>query len=181
MWPTAAERTILENDLAARAELERIFDRLLADNGPALTRLAASYTNTTADRDDLVQEIALSIWRGLPQFRGECSERTFIFRIAHNRAVTHLTRRRPPATTDVVDVPDSALNPEAGLAREQQGERLHHAVHALPLLYRQVVTLMLEGLDYGEIAQVLGLSESNVGARLTRARQMLREAMEGTR
>ena len=40
---------------------------------------------------------------------------------------------------------------------------------------------MLEGLDYGEIAQVLGLSESNVGARLTRARQMLREAMEGRR
>ena len=103
MWPTAAERTILEHDLAARADLERIFDRLLAENGPALSRLAASYTNTAADRDDLVQEIALSIWRGLPQFRGECSERTFIFRIAHNRAVTHLTRR-PPATSEVVDV-----------------------------------------------------------------------------
>jgi RNA polymerase sigma factor (sigma-70 family) len=180
MWPTAAERTVLENDLAARAELERIFDRLLAENGPALSRLAASYTNTAADRDDLVQEIALSIWRGLPQFRGECSERTFIFRIAHNRAVTHLTRR-PPATTEVIDVADSAPNQEAGLAREQQGERLRLAVHALPLLYRQVVTLMLEGLDYGEIAQVLGLSESNVGARLTRARQMLRDAMEGRR
>ncbi|MEI9976015.1 MAG: sigma-70 family RNA polymerase sigma factor [Ignavibacteriota bacterium] len=128
--------------------------------------------------DDLLQEIALSIWRGLPQFRGECSERTFLFRIAHNRAVTHLTRRRPQATAEVVDVADTAPNPEAGLAREQQGERLRSAVQALPLLYRQVVTLMLEGLDYGEIAQVLGLSESNVGARLSRARQMLREAME---
>ena len=65
--------------------------------------------------------------------------------------------------------------------REQQGERLRRAVHALPLLYRQVVTLMLEGMDYSEIAQVLGLSESNVGARLSRARQMLRESMEATR
>jgi RNA polymerase sigma-70 factor (ECF subfamily) len=180
MWSTAAERTLQESDLAAaeRVELERTFDRLLAENGPALTRLAASYTNTPADRDDLVQEIALSIWRGLPQFRGECSERTFIFRIAHNRAVTHVTRRRPQTAAEEIDIPDSAPNPEAGFAREQQSERLRRAVHALPLLYRQVVTLMLEGLDYGEIAQVLGLSEGNVGARLSRARQMLRESME---
>jgi RNA polymerase sigma-70 factor (ECF subfamily) len=180
MWSTAAERTVQETDLAAvtRAELERLFDRLLAENGPALARLAASYTNTAADRDDLVQEIALCIWRGLPHFRGECSERTFLFRIAHNRAVTHLMRRRPQASVEGIDVPDSALNPEAGLAREQQGERLRNAVHALALPYRQVVTLMLEGMDYGEIAAVLGLSESNVGARLSRARQMLRESME---
>jgi RNA polymerase sigma-70 factor (ECF subfamily) len=180
MWSTAAEQTLQERDLAAaeRAELERIFDRLLAENGAALARLAASYTNTAADRDDLVQEIALCIWRALPHFRGECSERTFLFRIAHNRAVTHVTRRRPPATVEAVDVPDSALNPEADLAREQQGERLRNAVRALPLLYRQVVTLTLEGMEYREMAEVLGISESNVGARLTRARQMLRESME---
>ena len=181
MWSTAADRPLLESDLAARAELERQFDKLLAENGPAISRLAASYTNTPADRDDLVQEIALAIWRGLAQFRGECSERTFLFRIAHNRAVTYLVRRRPQPSAEMVDVPDSAPTPEAGLAREQQGERLRRAVHALPLLYRQVVTLMLEGMDYGEIAQVLGISESNVGARLSRARQMLREALETKR
>jgi RNA polymerase sigma factor (sigma-70 family) len=181
MWSTAADRPLLESDLAARAELERQFDRLLAENGAAISRLAASYTNTPADRDDLVQDIALAIWRGLPQFRGECSERTFLFRIAHNRAVTHLVRRRPQENAEMVDVPDSAPTPEAGLAREQQGERLRRAVYALPLLYRQVVTLMLEGMDYGEIAQVLGISESNVGARLSRARQMLREALETKR
>jgi RNA polymerase sigma-70 factor (ECF subfamily) len=183
MWSTAAERVLKESDLAAaeRAELERRFDRLLADNGPALTRLAASYTSTAADRDDLLQEIALCIWRGLPQFRGECSERTFLFRIAHNRAVTHITRRRTEASAEDFDIPDTRPNPEAGLAREQQGERLRSAVHALPLLYRQVVTLMLEGMDYAEIAQVLGISESNVGARLSRARQMLRESLEAKR
>lgn len=180
MWSTAGERAFEVSDLASaeRAELERKFDRLLAENGPALTRLAASYTFTPADRDDLVQEIALCIWRGLPQFRGECSERTFLFRIAHNRAITHVTRRRPQASAEDFDIPDTRPNPEAGLAREQQGESLRRAVHALPLLYKQVVTLMLEGMDYGEIAQVLGISESNVGARLSRARQMLRESME---
>ena len=81
----------------------------------------------------------------------------------------------------MVEVADRAPNPEAGLDRDQQGERLRRAVQRLPLTYRQVVILMLEGMDYGEIAQVLGISESNVGARLTRARQMLREFMEVSR
>ena len=55
MWSTAAERTLQESELvaAARTDLERLFDCLLAENGAALTRLAASYTNTAADRADL--------------------------------------------------------------------------------------------------------------------------------
>ncbi len=73
---------------------------------------------------------------------------------------------------------DTAPGPEAGLVREQQRARRRRAVHSLPLLYRQAVTLMLEDMEYDEIAQVLGISESNVGARLSRARQMLRELME---
>ena len=182
MWCTAAERAVQESGLAitAREELERLFDRLLAENGGALSRLASSYTDSASDRDDLVQEIALAIWRALPHFRGECSERTFTFRIAHNRAVTYLTQQRTRIVqaVEVVNVADTAPNPEAGLVREQQGARLRRAVHSLPLLYRQVVTLMLEDMDYDEIAQVLGISESNVGARLSRARQMLRELME---
>ena len=90
-------------------------------------------------------------------------------------------RRRPQTTADAIEVPDSAPNPEVGLVRDQQRARLRRAVHSLPPLYRQVVTLMLEGLDYSEIAQVLGISESNVGARLSRARQVLRELMEAAK
>jgi RNA polymerase sigma factor (sigma-70 family) len=161
-----------------RTTLERHFDRLIAANGPALTRLAASYTNTSSDRDDLLQEIAMALWQALPRFRGECTERTFLFRIAHNRAIAHLARSRSqPIVGDEVDVHDPAPDPETGLAREQSVERLRRTIHGL-LVYRQVITLSLEGLGYGEIAEVLGISESNVGARLTRARQILREALE---
>src|SRR5260370_26153820 len=77
-----------------RITLEHHFDRLVAANGPALTRLATSYTNTLSDRDDLLQEIAMALWQALPRFRAECSERTFLFRIAHNRAIAHLARSR---------------------------------------------------------------------------------------
>jgi RNA polymerase sigma-70 factor (ECF subfamily) len=161
------------------SQIERQFDRLLAAHGAALTRLAGSYTNTAADRDDLTQEIAIAIWRALPRFRGECSERTFVFRIAHNRAISWLVRnRRQPPTGEDLEVRDSRPDAESELAREQRAERLRRAVRRLPVLYRQAVTLSLEGLDYGEIAEVLGISENNVGARLSRARQMLRELLE---
>jgi len=162
-----------------RATLERDFDRVVAANEPALTRLAANYTNTPSDRDDLLQEIAMALWQALPRFRGECSERTFLFRIAHNRAIAHLARSRSrPVADEEVEVHDPAPDPEAGLAREQGVQRLRRAIHQLPLVYGQVITLSLEGLGYGEIGEILGISESNVSVRLTRARQILRESLE---
>ena len=163
-----------------RAALERHFDGVLAAHGPALSRLAGSYTNTPSDRDDLLQEIAIAIWQALPRFRGDCSERTFLFRIAHNRGIAYLARSRSqmPGLAEEIEVYDPAPDPESGLAQEQRAARLRRAVHRLPVAYRQVVTLTLEGLGYGEIAEVLGISESNVGVRLSRARQILRESLE---
>jgi RNA polymerase sigma-70 factor (ECF subfamily) len=162
----------------SRAELERWFDELLATYGSALGRLAGSYTRTAAEREDLVQEIALAIWGALPGFRGECSERTFLFRIAHNRALAHVARRLPVAESDTLpDVEDATPSPEKLLSSEQQGQLLMAAIQRLPVAYAQVVTLMLEGMTYQEIADVLGISETNVGARLTRGREMLRRLL----
>jgi RNA polymerase sigma factor (sigma-70 family) len=164
-----------------RTELERRFDRLLAENKFAIARLAGSYTGSSSDREDLTQDIAMAIWQALPGFRGECSERTFVFRIANNRAITYLSRNRSRATVldDEFEPPDTGPNPETALVREERGDRLARAVRALPIPYRQVVMLTLEEMEYNEIALVLGISESNVGVRLNRARQMLRRVMEG--
>jgi RNA polymerase sigma-70 factor (ECF subfamily) len=161
------------------AELEQWFHTLMAVHGPALGRLAWSYTRAPDEREDLVQEIALAIWSALPRFRGECSERTFVFRVAHNRAISHLARRRLPTikTDDVLEIEDSTPDPERALSSEQQGRRLVEAVRRLPVGYAQVVTLTLEGMSYADIADVLGISETNVGARLTRAREMLRKLL----
>jgi RNA polymerase sigma-70 factor (ECF subfamily) len=168
---------------ASRTELERRLAGLLAANRPALARLAASYTRSASDRDDLLQDIAMALWQALPRFRGDCSERTFLFRIAHNRCLAHLSRRSSLVALDdaQVEVADPTPSAEHLLSQEQQGERLFGAVRQLPLIYRQVITLTLEGLSYREIAQVLGIGESNVGVRLNRARQLLRTILEGDR
>jgi RNA polymerase sigma-70 factor, ECF subfamily len=160
--------------------VEERFRQLLAANGPALLRLAASFTNTVSDRDDLFQDIALAIWKALPRFRGESSDRTFIFRIAYNRAMSHLAKRRTFALVveEGVDVEDPRPDPEAVLVRDQRHARLLAAIRELPVEYRQVMTLALEGMSYAEIALVVGIRETNVGVRLNRGRQMLRRLME---
>lgn len=159
--------------------LEELFDELITENGPALIRMAGAFTNTTADRDDLFQDIVLAVWRALPNFRGESSARTYLFRIAHNRAMAYLVSRRMmhTATDEAWSLPDPRPDPERQLGAEEQRQTLLEAVRRLPLPYRDVITLVLEGLSYREIADVLGVSEANVGARLNRGRAALRAAL----
>lgn len=158
---------------------ERRFLALLNANLPALGRLAGSYTRSSGEREDLLQDIALALWQALPRFRGESSERTFLFRIAHNHCIDHITRRRPMASLEEleIDPPDNARSIEATLNEQQDSLRLIEAVRQLPLIQRQVVVLALEDMDYAEIAAVLGISENNVGVRLNRARASLRKLM----
>ena len=157
------------------------FENVLKDHGPALSRIVASYAGPTADREDLLQDVALALWRALPRFRGECTVRTFAFRIAHNRGLDHTYRRRvregargpmPP------QVHSSQPKPDAVLAGRQASERLLWALRKLPLGQRQVLTLVLEGLGHNEIAEVLGITENNVSVRLHRGRAALAGFLE---
>jgi RNA polymerase sigma-70 factor (ECF subfamily) len=145
-----------------------------------LSRLAGSFTRSSGDRDDLLQEIAIALWRALPSFRGDCSERTFVFRIAHNRCITHLSKRRITVSFEEseIDVEDPSATAETAFAEEQKRQRLLAAIRELPAIHREVLVLALEGMEYREIADVVGISESNVGVRLNRARERLKRQLE---
>ena len=97
-----------------RQTRQRTFERVLADYGPALARLAGAYESRQALREELQQEIALALWQALPSFRGESSEKTFVFRVATNRAMTHLAQRAPAATglEAAVDLPHGGDGPD---------------------------------------------------------------------
>lgn len=156
------------------------FTRILSTWGTALERLAAVYAREPADREDLVQEICFAIWRAWPSFRGDCSERTFVYRIAHNRGLSHRARhhRRLMEPLEEHDtVSDPAADPERDLDRVLSRERLLEAVQRLPDPLRQVTALSLAGLSPGEIADVVGITENNAAVRLSRARRALRELL----
>jgi RNA polymerase sigma-70 factor (ECF subfamily) len=159
------------------------FDRILREHGPALSRLACGYERVASARDELLQEIALAIWVALPRFREECSERTFVYRIAHNCGLTHACRRRPSheslsELSPLHEPVDPRPHPEEAVAASSRSKRLRAAVRCLPLAYRQVLMLVLEDLSYSEIAEIVGATENNVAVRLNRARKALKEALQ---
>src|SRR5271155_5838571 len=172
------------NDKISESTDERL-DRVLREYGPALSRLAFGYEKLPAAREELTQEIALAIWQALPHFRGECSERTFVYRIAHNRGLSHVWKRRPShqplEEIEESDQPiDPRPHPEEQAARTDQRMRLMSAIQLLPVAHRQMIVLMLEGLSHAQMAEVLGITENNVAVRLNRARNMLKDALGET-
>jgi RNA polymerase sigma factor (sigma-70 family) len=165
-----------------RQALEAQFARILSEYGAAISRLAFSYDAVAGAREELVQEIALAIWQALPHFRGECSERTFVYRIAHNRGLSHVWKRRPihqplEELEESEQPVDPRPHPEEQVAQTDQRARLMSAIHSLPVTQRQMIVLTLEGLSHAEMAEVIGITENNVAVRLNRARKMLKHAL----
>jgi RNA polymerase sigma-70 factor, ECF subfamily len=159
------------------------FADVLREHGAMLSRIAAAYEARPAQRDDLLQEIAVALWRALGTFRHEAALKTFVASIAHNRSVNHVISQRRDGHLTALDdaVPDPRALPEqeAGLAQDR--DQLLSAVCRLPLGLRQVVMLALEDFSHAEIAEVLGISVNNVDVRLSRARQALRRELGGPR
>jgi RNA polymerase sigma factor (sigma-70 family) len=156
------------------------FDRIVQTYGEALSRFAWGYVDNGADHDDLMQHVLIAIWRALPRFRGASSEKTFVFRIAHNRGCSFVGRRRDddPLTSDS-PIADPRPSPDEALDDARRRAQLARAVRTLPEAQRQAVLLRLEGFSLSEIAALQGTSEANVSVRLTRGRDRLRELLGG--
>jgi RNA polymerase sigma factor (sigma-70 family) len=163
-----------------RHALAAQYDRIFAAYSPAFVRLTACYESRPDAREDLLQEILVAIWKALPSFRGDCSEKTFALRVAHNRCLTHVWRRGKSreSESELPEVPDPRKNPEALAIESRRRETLLAAIRVLPVNYRQVLTLALEDLAPAEIAAVIGVSENNAAVRLNRARKALRGILE---
>ena len=155
--------------------MDQGFEEVFAQYAGLLSRVASSYEANQALQQELLQEIALAVWQGLVRFNGNSSIKTYILRIAHNRAISHVANQVKRLDTQSYcdeDVSEHMSNScvETEVSQHQSLSRLLTAVRELPLQSRQVLTLSLEGLSYDEIADVCGLTKSHVGVILKRAK-----------
>jgi RNA polymerase sigma-70 factor (ECF subfamily) len=146
--------------------------------GPALERLARAYEPDPDKRRDLLQEVHVALWRSLARFDGRCSLRTWVYRVAHNTAISKVLRRQANAPTivtldDTVESTAAAEGDERTLERQQALERLHGLIRQLRPLDRQVMLLYLEQLDAASIAEITGLTAANVATKVHRLKQLL--------
>lgn len=165
-------------------EQNRHFEAWLSRHGAVLHHVAHGFADGD-DRSDLMQELLLALWRAVPAFRGGAQTSTFVYRVAHNAALTWRRTRKNYAQRlarfETMAAADAASPPPGPAGMDRGTEALGHvyaAIRELPPVDRSLILLHLDGVSYAGIAEIHGLSESNVGARLTRLKQKLTTALE---
>jgi RNA polymerase sigma-70 factor (ECF subfamily) len=163
--------------------IEHEIAEVLRQHGGLIVRIARAHERDRGRCEELVQDIQLAVWQALPRFRAQANLRTYVARIAQNRAVSHVAREaRLPiaAALDPFDdvLPSTEQTPEDAALHADRRQRLEQAVQELPLGLRLTVTLALEGFSPDEVATVLGVSPSAAAVRLHRAKTILQEQLK---
>jgi len=157
---------------------DALYERVNAEFAAPLARLARAHEADPSLQQDLLQEIHIALWRSFSAFGGRCSLRTWVFRVAHNAAASHVLRRRRRFGKQLVDLDDleiPAEAPDAGTVIDESRmlARIRELVQRLKPLDREVFVLYLEGLSMEEIAEIAGLSQVNTRTKLHRIRALL--------
>lgn len=165
-------------------EQRALFMNWLDGHGAAVMKVARAYTLTHEECQDLAQEILLQAWRSLPKFEARANAATWFYRVALQTAMnwrrkdTPRRARQQPLLDVQYVVAEGADRADHAQQRETV-ERLYQAIHQLPKADTALVLLYLDELSYREMADVLGISESNVGVKLNRAKKKLGALMKG--
>lgn len=144
-----------------------------------IRRLSRGYEADPERRRDLLQDIHLEVWRSMELFDGRCALRTWVYRVAHNVAASHIGRQRRIAAR-LVDLEALGTEPASADGRTQTDKR-HAAQKLLGLIRqlrpadRQIILLYLEGESASEIAEVTGLSPSNIATKIHRIKKLLHQ------
>ena len=165
---------------------DALYQQAIIEHGAMIRRLGCGYEADPGRRGDLLQEIHLELWRSFELFDGRCALRTWVYRVAHNVAAAHIVRQRRTAARlvemEALDTEPACAGGEAQAEDRHAAERLLGLIHQLRPADRQIILLYLEGETAAEIAQVTGLSPSNIATKIHRIKKLLQQQyMEGKR
>lgn len=151
---------------------DELFHAVYRDHAGLFMRVARGFTDNAADRDELRQEILVALWQALPQFRAQAKLSTYVYRVAHSTALNWKRSRQRYARKIegyAVEPTDTAAAPH----EQERLEWLYARIREFPPADRTLLLLYLDKVGYAEIAEITGLSESNIGVRLHRLKQQL--------
>ena len=176
-------RTGTSMELAATrtTDARRDFAELLERHRGIVLKVAGSYATNPEDRADLAQDIAAQLWRAWPSYAPDRPVTTWMYRIALNVAISHLRgrslrdRHHVPFDEGLHDAGTRDMAVDDEHETGQQLRMLERVIAALPPLDRALMLLYLDERSHREIADVLGIGESNVSTRISRLKQRIRD------
>lgn len=156
-------------------ELYRDFTQLVQQYERLIYKVCSIYTNDAEDSKDLFQEIVLQAWLSYPRFNHEAKFSTWLYRVALNTAINHIRKanRKPRTTGD-----EALLNhiaEQQPVTQTEEYKILQRLIGGLPSLEKALILLYLDDYSYQEIADIMGISVSNVGTRINRIKEKLKK------
>lgn len=154
-------------------DLEQQFIKMIRKNERVIYKVCSFYTSEDLQMSDLYQEVICNLWIGYPKFRNESSESTWIYRIALNTCISGIRKdKRKPKSSSISELHDAIAETEN---MSGQINEMYRLIHQLKTLERAIVLLWLEDKSYQEIADITGLTVSNVATKLKRSKEKLKQ------
>lgn len=151
------------------------FVHIIKENQGIIFKITTVYTDTRDDQQDLYQDIVFQLWKSYDSFRSESKISTWMYRIALNTALTRLKKKKRLKNAVSIDkvVMQQVENYDSEF--EAKLKIMYSHIKQLNAIDKGLILLLLEGKKYDEIAEVTGLSPTNVGTRISRIKQKLKE------
>jgi RNA polymerase sigma-70 factor (ECF subfamily) len=155
-----------------------LYQQAVQEFGRELTRFVAGYERENGKRQELLQEVHFALWRSMVAYMEQCSLRTWVYRVAHNVAVTHIQRNQRAVERNWASLEELELHVDEAADilltdRRLDLERVMELVHSLIALDREIILLYLEDLDAASISEITGLSSRNVATKIHRIKSLL--------
>lgn len=156
---------------------EEVFTELIREHQALLYKATSIYTDNKEDQEDLFQEVVFQLWKYFDSFRNDAKITTWMYRVAMNTAITFIKKKkRRPKSVSVADVFSTQSDDKDDVLEERLKLLYQHLQH-LNTLERGLIFLLLEGKSYKEIATITGLSDTNVGTKISRIKKKLKTNM----
>jgi RNA polymerase sigma factor (sigma-70 family) len=164
--------------MSSDAENEK-FLAMLEQHKKIVFKVCNAYCKEAESRKDLAQEIFIQLWKSHGSYNGQYKLSTWIYRIALNVAISFYRRGKKHVhsalTESAIDIADESEHPQE---TENNISLLHQFIDELDELHKALMILYLDNNSYKDIAEVLGISETNVATKISRIKQKLKEKFE---
>jgi RNA polymerase sigma-70 factor (ECF subfamily) len=154
---------------------EEEFVRVIKQNERVIFKITTVYTRNEVDQQDLYQDIVYQLWKSFDTFRNESKISTWMYRIALNTALTRYKRHKKRGHPVPIEKVILQQTENYDIEFEERLALLYKQIHNLNSLEKGIMLLLLEGKKYEEISEIIGLSSSNVGTRISRIKQKLKQ------
>ncbi|NNF19928.1 MAG: sigma-70 family RNA polymerase sigma factor [Flavobacteriaceae bacterium] len=156
---------------------EEAFVAIIQEHEGIIYKITTVYTNSVSEQQDLYQDIVYQLWRAYDSFRGESKVSTWMYRVALNTAFSRIRKEKRQPRSVALDHLKIRQAEPYDKQFEERLRAMYEQIDQLNSLDKGLILLLLEGKKYEEIGEITGLTKSNVGTRISRIKERLRNKM----